>query len=462
MQHHHGTMQKKGEEKTRAPLPGQTTRFGRAFEDLAPLYVDPAALKQLGRAGGPMDESAAAPVDHGELPAGFVFLAQFIDHDITLDTTSSLSARAEPDEILNVRTPSLDLDCVYGSGREAAPYLYHDAKMILGDPGNGLPAGSDLPRSSAGVAMIGDPRNDENRLISQLQLGFLKFHNAVVDVIKAGDPTIKEDVLFERARETVRWHYQWMVLHDFLPRTVGHQRMRRILGGDRRIDSLRHGPAFIPVEFSVAAYRFGHSQVPGTLATNNLDQQFKLFDRELGMGFAPVDDPRDLVDWSLFFLGGNNTPQRARKIDTLLANELLTLPMPVVGTGEASLATRNLLRSQAFRMPSGQRVAAAVDAGDVLTQEQLWGNDEELRRAFAGGAPLWYYILREAMVHREGQKLGRVGGRIVAEVIIGLIEKDEESFLYNDPNWQPWLSRANGRPEGDFNMNDLITLSQRV
>lgn len=471
MLEHHGCVALRGMSDSK-PLPSETTRFGRLFPELPPAHVPSHLLERLGVAGGPMDE-AGGPVGTAQLPAGFVFFGQFVDHDITLDVTSSLDAAADPAASLNFRTPALDLDSVYGGGREASPYLYDGAKMLLGNPGNGLSDGSDLPRNtrnnSRAVALIGDPRNDENRIISQLQLAFLKFHNAVVDHLILGDASLsapnREGELFSQARRLVRWHYQWVVIHDFLPRICGTKRMGRILGGQRRTP-YHHQDQYIPVEFGAAAYRYGHSQVPGRLATNNPGNVFDLFSDQIGHGFTPVQSADDIVNWSLFFEVGPGQPQRARKLDIKLASTLLALPSNVVGadstTPRKSLAVRNLLRGQTFGLASGQAIAAAMGL-TPLTGENLLPDsvDEDIRTACQEGAPLWYYILREAQMERQGQKLGGVGAHLVAEVILGLIQKDPTSFIGSNPNWRPALPRTNaGKPAFDFDMVDLLAFAQ--
>ncbi len=460
MQTHHGCVVLRGAERRLAPEGG---RFGRLFPKLSPCNVPSQFLEQLGAKSGPMDEGAPGSVGEARLPAGFVFLGQFIDHDITLDVTSSLDAAQDPEATHNFRTPALDLDCVYGGGPEASPHLYVEEKMLLSGPGGGgLPDDSDVPRNSAHAALIGDPRNDENRIISQLQLAFLKFHNAVVDHLHTDDSNLTGKELFEHARRVVRWHYQWMVIYDFLPRICGRARLGRILGGQRKA-AFYPRRSFMPVEFSVAAYRYGHSQVPGELATNETSGTLGLFSEEFGMGFKPVNGPEDVVDWRLLFKVGSNRPQRARKIDVRLASTLLELPEDIVGEEagvDVSLAVRNLKRGQIFGLPSGQAVAKAMRIAP-LSEDELWPDSipADLRSSFLGRAPLWYYILKEAEVERDGEKLGKLGAHIVAEVILGLIERDATSFLGVEPNWRPFLPRAAGRPVGDFDMEDLLAFA---
>jgi len=186
---------------------------------------------------------------------------------MTFDPTSSLARRQDPESIRNFRIPALDLDNVYGGGPAASPALYDQSvdrgqtTMLLEEiPGSaartidGQPR-YDLPRNSQNVAVIGDPRNDENLMVSQLHVAMLRFHNAVVADVKAdlGAAYTPEET-FAEAQRIVRWHYQWMIVHEFLPRTIGQATTTTIITNGRRFYSWRNDP-YIPVEFSVAAYR---------------------------------------------------------------------------------------------------------------------------------------------------------------------------------------------------------------
>lgn len=417
-------------------------KFGRLFPTLPPLLARQEALLELGKAGGLMDPAYRATEPNPAIPAGYVFLGQFVDHDITFDPTSSLERQNDPEAIRNFRTPLLELDNVYGSGPGASPHLYEkDGRTLLID--NAAPR--DLPRNSIGTALIGDPRNDENLIIAQLQLAFLKFHNAVVGEV--------ED--FETAQRLVRWHYQWVVLHEYLPLIVGQELVDDIYKGDgyttgRRYYNWRNEP-FIPVEFAVAAYRFGHAQVPATLQVNdefqvNGQSKIPMFDPN-EIGDADPDDlsgfgaraPRRYVEWKYLFDTGHAVHQASKRIDPVLTPPLFNLPF-FIETGEiSSLAQRNLLRSLAFGLPSGQAVARAMCV-EPLSPTDL----EEVRElGFDVETPLWYYILKEAEVVTGGKRLGPVGGRIVAEVLIGLLEGDHLSFVRADPKWQPtWGTRG--------------------
>lgn len=418
-------------------------RFGRIFPNLPPHEPSDQFLIELGEKGGPMDEGAGSPAsDSTTIPAGFTFLGQFIDHDITLDTTSSLERQNDPTAIRNFRTPLLELDNVYGLGPEASPYLYdqeNPGKLLVGTAENP----HDLPRNRQNTALIGDPRNDENLIISQLHLAFLKFHNKVVDCLL--DEKVPEEAVFEEAQRLVRWHYQWIIVHEYLPLIVGQAVVDDILYNGRQYYFWKTEP-FIPVEFSVAAFRLGHSQVRNRFRVNdNLEAElFKL-------SFFDAVSPDMVVDWSHFFhVNPHKSPQFSKKLDPKIATVLLDLPVPIVPGSESperrSLAVRNLLRGKSFSLPSGQTVARAMCV-KPLSQEEL---------GFAGEAPLWFYILKEAEVQTNGETLGKVGSRLVAEVFLGLLQGDFLSYLRLDPCWQPSLPSA--KP-GEFTMADLLTFA---
>jgi hypothetical protein len=446
-------------------------RFGRLFPALPEFLPDSDAVRKalltIGEAGGIMDGKDQPGVENPEnpenpdIPAGFTFLGQFIDHDITFDPTSSLERQIDPEAIANFRTPLLELDSVYGAGPRANPHLYdkesRGTKFLLDE---GFPR--DLPRNSQKVALIADPRNDENLIVSQLHLAFLKFHNAVVDSIDPGG-TKSPDKVFQEAQRLIRWHYQWIVLHKFLPRVVGEKHMGAIFAGGADFynlkDNLRfydwRNEPFIPVEFAVAAYRFGHSQVrPGYRVNADL----------VGPIFRPNQDPsseapedlsggkradRRFVDWKNFFKLNGDDPQNSRRIDTKLSSPLFNLPFTPVNL-PPSLAQRNLLRHLTFSLPSGQEVARAMGIKPLRV-----GEFKELEEfGMDAATPLWYYVLREAELLAEGRHLGDVGGRIVAEVLVGLLLGDRLSFIRRDPRWRPTLGTYR-----DFGIEDLLNVA---
>jgi hypothetical protein len=471
-------------------------RFGRMFRELDALVLDPATAHAIARS---MVDVPDEPGDGNNptITAGYTYLGQFIDHDITFDPASSLQKRNDPDALHNFRTPAFDLDSVYGRGPDDQPYMYDGTGRFL--IGRGQGAGElDLPRNNpADVvddpgrdmvrrALIGDPRNDENVLVSQLQLTMLLFHNKVMDHLDGlgGNGPIPEleairarlvgrdaSARFAAAQEIVRWHYQWVVVNDFLRRIVGDETLDAVFepveygGRTVRRPRLQHYDprysAFMPVEFSVAAYRFGHSMIRNryrlntfvppegvTLSIFKHDADPGSFERLTHLGGFRQLPPFWPIEWRFFFDVGDAAPappfiQRSRKIDTRLAFELSRLPANVA-TGITALAERNLLRGGAMGLPSGQDVADAMEL-DVL-------DDGELGLEGAP-APLWYYVLREAEVRAGGEHLGPVGGRIVAEVFVGLLANDPSSWLRSKPRWTPFLP---GQTAGDFTMPDLI------
>lgn len=430
-------------------------RFGRLF-DLAPLYLPVADLKALGAPGGPMDGGTTAKRTTS-VSVGLVFFGQFIDHDITLDVTSSLAEVATAEETPNIRTPTLDLDCVYGLGPEAHPFLYHAAgdfagvKLLTGADGTAVSqpaalAKYDLPRSAHGTAIIGDPRNDENRIISQLHLAMIRFHNKVVDALHS--PTLEGKELFEVCRRLVTWHYQWVVIQDFLVAMCGRAVVADILGNGRQFYCAASNVPFIPIEFAVAAYRFGHSMIPQKIQIQKSKPALELFGTILGGGFTPLSNAKAIVDWNeLVDANPGHNVQLAEKLDSKLATVLLALPF-IPMTDIQSLATRNLLRGQTFLLPSGENVAKAMgrSQAEIDKISQAASTIAGSAADFSSGTPLWFYLLVEAQKigrettpghfdKREG--LGPVGARIVAETLIGLIELDARSFMATNRNWEP-------------------------
>lgn len=434
-------------------------RFGRLFT-APPLYIPPDQLRDLGARDGPMDEEARDdPVERTDsVPVGQIFFGQFIDHDITLDTTSSLSSTADAKEVTNVRTPTLDLDNIYGLGPEAQPFLYHatgeyeGVKLLTGENGtaakdDGL-ADYDLQRSPHGTAIIGDHRNDENRIISQLQLAMIRFHNAVAEHLRA-EENLEGSELFEEARRLTRWHYQYVVVEDYLPTICGRAVVKEIQGRGRQHFCPSSETPYIPIEFAVAAYRFGHSMMPKTVQVQRYEDEFPLFGPTLGNGFEPLSTADAVVDWDVLAdTPGENVVQQAEQLDTQMASLLLKLPF-LDGENEVqSLATRNLLRGQVFLLPSGEQVARAMgrDASEINRISEAAEEVAEPEADFSSGTPLWFYILVEAERkgretapgHFEsGEGLGPVGARIVAETLYGLIELDKRSYLSTNRNWRP-------------------------
>jgi Animal haem peroxidase len=414
-------------ERVDAPVEGG--RYRRLFTDLPPLRADDRALHELGRPGGPSDLGADAVDPDASVEAGWPFFGQFIAHDITADR-SPLGHRADPDQIRNFRTPRANLEGVYGAGPVGSPYLYDSsdpAKLLLG------PGGHDVPRNRQGIALVGDPRDDVHLFMNQMHVGFLKLHNRLVDRLR--DDGVPEPELFEEARRAATWHYQWVILREFLPTLIGEDLTDRLL--DFGADLYRPGDdPYIPFEFADAAYRYGHSQIRQRYGVNENLGPCPVFPDLIGFCEVP---PERRVDWSLLFdVPGWPAAQRAKRIDGRLPKSLIALPQAVSGVDAsdayASLANRDLQRGQAIGLPSGEAVAGALGV-DPLSTDQI-GLAES---GWTGETPLWIYVLKEADAIHDGDRLGPVGGRIVGEVLIGIIDADPESFRSADRYWKPTL-----------------------
>lgn len=445
----HGAHEIRGSRQVpRSPI--HEGRFGRMFRRLDPLAdPGPDALKALADSmleaeppppGGWGSAPQPQDLDNPAIPAGYTYFGQLVDHDITFDPVSSLTRQNDPDALVDFRSPRFDLDSLYGSGPADEPFQYQRGpgpeRLLIGGNDHG---DLDLPRNTEGTALIGDPRNDENIIVSQLHLLFLKLHNKLVDQV-AAEGALPADQQFAEAQRRTRWLYQKALVEDFLARIVGPDTLAMVLALDdcglpsprRRFYVPRSNP-YMPIEFSAAAYRFGHSMVRGNYDLSDTVTGRPIFVAGEPDEFADLRGRRRLpqswtVDWKHFFdLGGSN-PQPSRKIDAKLAPGLFSLP----GTGD-SLALLNLRRGVAMGLPSGQDVAKALGI-EPLSADELGGAIEP--------TPLWFYLLKEAEVRAGGAHLGPTGGRIVAEVLLGLLELDRTSYLSIEPTWTPTIPLA--------------------
>ena len=461
-----------------------SNRFTRLFPQLPPFAESSpaliAALLDIGKPGGIMDANdnlAAGPIllitdpslslnnPNALLPngvAGTTFLGQFIDHDMTFDFTSPLGVATHPREAPNGRVPALDLDSVYGDGPVADQLFYdpRDRAKFRVESGGQF---EDLPRTATGRAIIADPRNDENMMIAGLHAAFLLFHNRAVDRVRANGTA--PDRVFAEARKLTTWHYQWIVLHEVLPSFIGQAMVDDILRRGR-IFRRDEDDVAIPVEFQGAAYRFGHSMVrPSYRANLHGDRGAPFF----GLVFDPAGEgqpdpidlrggaraPRRFIGWQTFFDFRDGEVKPRKRIDTTISTPLFNLPLGAIadGTRPTALPQRNLLRHITWSLPSGQRVAEFMRV-PVLSPGDL----SELSRYRLGlerSTPLWYYVLKEALLMGGGQTLGPVGGRIVGEVIIGLLQADRDSYLSESPSWVPTLAAGTAQ----FRMVDFLSFA---
>ena len=458
--------------------------FGRMFPGLSALDVPDNKLQALAEAMLDPDPTDSS-LDNPGIPGGYTYFGQFVDHDITLDLSSLSDKKRDPLGLENFRTPALDLDNVYGLGPDGSPHLYarnpadpsqRGPKLVIGRNINvdfgGITGdfANDLPRSPEGVALIGDPRNDENLLVAQTHLAFLKFHNAVCDKLQSEG--VAAEQLLTEARKTVTYHYQWMVLHDWMERLCGEGATDRILNDGRQYYRFKKTP-YMPVEFSVAAYRLGHSMGRQRYSHNRIfaDTGFDLLFAFSGLsgdiignlapqpptGPTPVSvlPSNWIIDWRRFhdLDRPSSMPfNPSRKLDPLLVEELHNLP-----GGGGNLAFRNLKRGVSLGLPSGQDVAREMGVANALTADEIAtgpDGEEAKRQGLHESTPLWYYILKEAQVKEAGDRLGPVGAAIVSEVFVGLIHGDQQSFLWQEgKDWKPSLPAAT---PGTFTMADML------
>lgn len=490
-------------------LPNQSFRYltfdaaNATYETLTEALLprhDPetviALLKDLGTA---MIEATDHTAGNATIPPVYTYWGQFIDHDITagtdrpgqqamsrwtadiLDTTFT---PVEPktvigkDGIFNLRQPLLNLDSLYGGGPEDADTIAE--QIFLKDvPGSGVastdprlalgtisgspdivpesylphPQLRDLPRRDNRAPRIGDERNDENTIVAQFHTAFLRFHNAVVDYLETKHGHTPS---FAEAAQLVRWHYQWLIVNDYLRTVCMPQVVDELLAADTHF--FTDGDVFMPLEFSVAAFRFGHSMVRATYDFNPTfpSAPFPLlfaFTGSGGLGGSAQLPNIWVIDWRRFVdKTDGNRRHFARKIDTNLAFPLSDLPSG--GTGLVKhLAQRNLLRSYLLSVPTAQFVAKTRNV-PLLPAAELAPNDKPaLQDALAAEngllkehTPLWYYILREAEVAADGNHLGRLGSHLVAGTLISLLKADPDSYL--NQGWTPAAASAVTNPEG--------------
>jgi hypothetical protein len=486
-----------------------------------------AGLKALGDA---MVEDPAAPGDelqalgNSTIPTVYTYWGQFIDHDLTantdrdretIDITKPDLAPLPPASVVaklkNLRQPELNLDSVYGDGPTfnarnptQAGDFYVDVKFRIGTAATGAdiagvkipPAGDlarDLPRLNK-RAQIADARNDENLIIAQLHTAFLRFHNAVVEWLKANNPSFSgpnpnKTRLFKRARQLTQWHHQWLVVNDYLKTVTLAGVVDKVLLGGPKHYKLRHGKPFMPLEFSVAAFRFGHTMVRAAydhnrnfgrpknnvLSNATFNQLFAFTGGEGNPKPFPVPGTTDtlpfnwIIEWDRFVDKGSALPDHfARKIDTILAPPLRDM----VNQGNAAtdpeikiilkrLARRNLLRGYLLSIPTGQSVARELGITALSATELHQGNSAALNQVldnngFIDRTPLWYYVLKEAEVRANGNSLGEVGSRIVCETIIGQLIHDRDSYLRQKGGWDP--SKGVTLPNGD----PIVTISDFI
>lgn len=606
--------------------PDTMTPFRYLIDKVGPddlLPVSPATVAALDKLGEAIvKQQSKADTDKADtakddlnpdanIPPIFTYWSQFIDHELTArtDRNEAVSDITVDDanlkpvdravverDLLNRRTPALDLDVLYGDGAPGKPGRSFPAWFgkgfpvgpdrefptsfgggFLGGPGQGpsgpgggfpgsrghgadhawdrntrlarkmrdgakmrigtaelvlnaatnQPVGPvpppaadldrDLPRIGAllaqGIvkkedfpeslqksdtfkqrAFIGDPRNDENLAVAQFHVAMLRFHNAVVDWLLAQDPQRDRrdtDRLFEDARRIVRWTFQWLVVNQFLKTLLREDVVNQVVKDGAKLyrnEQRDHREPYMPVEFSVACYRFGHSMIrnaydynrnfgrkpeggPGFIIPSASLNLLFLFTGKSRTPFNPAGatpPPQVLphnwiIEWDRFdgtspvpendppLPDGTKQPARlAHKIDTHLSPRLARMSNEVADPEALDrvslllqhLARRNLRRGYQLSLPTGQAMARAVGATPMTREELGQDNSAEMNQAMNEGGffdrtPLWLYILKEAEVREKGQRLGEVGSRVVAETFIGVLLADPESYLAQNRGWDP-------------------------
>ncbi len=508
-------------EVNREATPSERQRSFR-FSQIVP-GTTPAPSDELLEALAVAMTAARADVD-SDIPAGFTYLAQFVDHDLTRDRTNRPfnTPMTSPSRLRQARSPALDLDSVYGFGpgdsADSIFYADDNVRLTLGRTQESGPPpvairdldGFDLPRKGAStpeplevrMAQIPDPRNDENLAVGQTHLAFMRFHNRVCERLAAGGTP--STMLFEKARELVVKHYQWMLRTDFLPRIVDPAIVDDVFANGRRVFEVGATDfPTMPIEFSVAAYRLGHSMIRdnydwnavfsaagtfGDLGTLENLFRFSGTSGNLSPG-TDIDNPLDgtferlptnwIADWTrLYDFAADGTPELApepgallnfaRPIDIHLTDPLAKLPLGSFGARgvtvpdiQRNLAFRNLVRGRMVGLATVQQVAArfqklgldiAALTPDQILADDLGGLSQALRDELTVDTPLWFYILREAELN--GGKLGAVGGRIVAETFHRAIEGSDFSML-RDLTFRPSLGPA----PNVFRMTDLLQIA---
>jgi hypothetical protein len=514
-----------------------TGEFNYYFVAATDQPIQAAMPKLLDDLADSMVELAAdTTTSNSRIPPIFTYLGQFIDHDITANTDREAGVstidqgvmplpRAEVTAKLgNLRDGSLALDSLYGDTAGQGPFaqklaglMRHPtftAKMRLGTPSTDtgrmpLPLQPDnatdllrldflmqrgditlaelealqpaelrdtflkdgQPRRAR--AIIGDGRNDENLIVAQLHVLFLRLHNKLVDA-SGGD--------FEEARRLTRWHYQWLVLNAYLPTICDVAVVEEVIAAEAPLYQafLASHPAAgpkmpMPIEFSVAAFRFGHSMVRAIYDHNRAfgkpvppDQNviseaaFHFLFGFTGNGEMNGNPeagklPQNwVIEWERWVKIDTANPKRAaRKIDTNLAkpltemeNELRPGMTPDQKDLFKRLARRNLRRGYRLNVPMAQDCIASLAAAGVapfrtLTAEQIKDGSQTRQDAVAAGdfdtaTPLWFYVLKEAEVLGCGERLGPLGSHLVAQTLVGLVANDPNSY-WNAPGgrWSP-------------------------
>jgi hypothetical protein len=434
---------------------GRLKQLAESMYLTTPVPEALAALPAVPDSGGPI------------APVAYTYFGQFIMHDLTYDDTPFRSAgHREPEKTVNHRTPRLDLDSVYGDGPFSSKHhhLYNGVYFRLGEIKNRNEAEFDVPLDNNDLPMIADERNCENAIMRQVHVMFMRLHNLMVKKLDNG--RISDKTLFEAARTRVRWQFQWLVRENFLPLVCEAAVCEAVTKKNQRLVHWPAGRFSIPVEFSQAAARFGHSMVKATYTLTKPPGNVHPVDVPLTSLFikpgrkGPID-PDHAVEWYHF----TSSRRTAQEIDTLLVDPLSRVPDESIDPFVTSpmphephmLALRTLCRGAATKLPTGQQVRVALEPGAVLRVPDTnlaWPRLHKL--GFANETPLWYYILLEAETNGKRVRLGTVGSRLVVEVIEAALLHDPGSILSQGSGaWEPPDWTIDGKQQRILNLYRL-------
>lgn len=492
------------------PSPQAPMCFGRMFPHLPPFhYSDQAAADLAAKMKNPRPDrpgtDRGTSDDSATLPSEYTYLGQFIDHNLDFDDTAQPSADVNPRLLTNFESFRFDLNNVFGGGPRIDPQLYaSDHKHLLMSGTLGRPQADGFPtvrdhrdvfdlarNPTNGQAILVEPRDDENQIISQISAAFVAFYNNFVS----------RGYGYAKARQLTEDYYQEIVLTDVLPAFVGQSTINKYLHfgphGAVQVRTPNFPDAnFTPIEFSVGAYRFGHSLVRNDYhindifpTTKDIDDNVSIFNVNVFQigdlsGGSPLPGPNGSsttvcastslcdhpnpaghqIQWKYFVPKLDANPHDpginfARATQPTISPALFKLPgytipgcadaASPVCNGSGQLISRDFARGNYDGLASGQAIAKALGC-HVISAASINPTKDA---AFNSGTPLLYYVLAEAQ--RSGQTLGCAGKSIVAQTFIRVLWDTPNSILHT--HFRPDPSLVKLAPEKQkFSFGDLL------
>ena len=441
-------------------------RYSRLFAPTGSSF-DLHDMAKLGRSMERRGHRIPEARERTPLPAGYTYFGQFMDHDLTRDETPfrrAMETPLLPGQTGNAAGARLRLNHLYGEGpgSKAHGHVYEPdgATFRLGEARSQMGVRFDLPVGQDGPESA-DVLNSENVIIRQMCALFLRLHNLAVNELP---DSVSPAERFQRARQRVSWQYQWLVREDYLYRITRPEVYQEIVLRSRPEVDWGSTGFSIPVEFSLAAFRFGHSMVREEYDLNpsypriSLGQLLTLGQQKTAL------DPAMAIGWNRFLDVSLNTAAGrgrlpAMPIDTALAPSLFRIPKSHLRhTGDetaellpAQLAVLTLQRGARMALATGEEIAPIFGLTPLRDRGlpdggESWAILDQL--GLGGRTPLWYYILLEAQLEARGVTLGTLGSRLVLEVIDGSLRTDPNSYLsLFGAKWEPppWRLPDGGR-----------------